>query len=65
MGHSEQRKSAMPAKILERVLDYVPRRTTDALSFCPSLSLHTPVKPELVNKQRKELSSLDFVLGSI
>lgn len=61
MGHSEQRKSAMPAKILERVLDYVPRRTTDALSF----SLCTHLKPELVNKQRKELSSLDSVLGSI
>lgn len=35
--------------------------------FSPFLSLYlcTHLKPELVNKQRKELSSLDSVLGSI
>lgn len=60
--------------MLELVLDYVPRRTTDALpvklSLSPFLSLLSfsfcaHLKPELVNKQRKELSSLDSVLGSI
>lgn len=67
MGHSEQRKSASRQKCWNEYWITCQDELQMLYRFSPFLSLYlcTHLKPELVNKQRKELSSLDSVLGSI